>query len=285
MVFSGASRQQSDEIALLPFALPGSPLPAVEGRPSPAPEPVFALLCDTSSAENWTTIETADRIGMVPLGPPPVYATPEHDSDEVPAYLVLLPRLDLDALRVESVLFFARAAHGPLWPLDRHPASDARADGPRRAKDGAIAAVAGMNLLRSFAWVQWDFARREVRCSSIRPYAPDPDRLRATLPLDASSGPLRVRAAFDGRPQPAVLDTAGDYEAALPEPPLGLLRQVSLGDVVFRQVKASAVDELGLRPADTARIGRRLLERYRVTLDNRQNVVHLEVPPAAPAVP
>ena len=59
---------------------------------------------------------------------------------------------------------------------------------------------------------------------------------------------------------------------------MALIRQITLDNVVLREVHATAARTLGLGRPDIVRIGLRLLSRYTVTVDNRRNVVYLEIP-------
>ncbi len=268
-VFVGGNRQNLDRVASLDFAPIGEkPLPVVEVRAGDAERACWALT-DTTSPASWTGLQGARRLGLVPLGNPVYMATPYHVVDEVPGYLCVLPSLALEGgLRVDNALFYARSAKGPLWPLSRDPGA------------ARVRFVLGMDILRSFSYVQWDFPSRRLVLSSVRPYRPDPRSVLALVPLETSTGALTVRGVVAGREQTVLIDLAGDYDLAVEKPPLGLVRQVSVGDLVLRQLRSVPTREMGFGFREHARLGLGVLARYRVTVDNRSNTLCVEAPAA-----
>jgi hypothetical protein len=265
-VFVNANRVFPGQQAILYFVSPREvPLPLVEAKVGMG-GPATAVLFDTSSRESWTGYDEIAAFGLVPLGAPGFDQMPSHVVDSLHSYLCLLPSLVLDQVRMDTVLVYARAAHGPLWPLNR--ASAAR----------ECRLVLGTLALQNFSHVQWDFPGRTMMLSSGEAYEPKEEDVLAVLPLLPGDGPLTVEGQIDGRQQSIILDLAGDFELAMEKPPSGLVGQASLGDLVFRQVRALTSAELGLGSPATARIGARLLADYRVTLDNRRRVVYIERP-------
>ena len=87
-----------------------------------------------------------------------------------------------------------------------------------------------------------------------------------------------VDGMVDGQPGPIILDTAGDFELSVTNASVHLMKQLSLGDLVFRQVRAITSRDNGLEPQKYPRLGRQLLSRYKVTFDNLHSMVYFERP-------
>ncbi len=267
-VYTGGFRLYPGSPAELPFdappELPLTVLPVgcgahVEGR----------VLVDTTTADTWVSMEQASRLRLVALGPPFFNVKPAHVLDNAPAFLSLVPGLTFGPLRMETVPAFARASHGPLWPLSRSAAA------------GPVDFVAGLSLLKAFAWVQWDYPARVWRAAPAGAYQPREETLLAVVPIESSPGGLMIKGRLDGKSAVFLVDTAGDFELAMDAPPMKLIRQISAGDLVFRQVKAVSTRDLALGQPDIPRIGARLLMKYRMTLDPRRNVLVFERPAGA----
>lgn len=270
-VIVNGNRTRAGQRAIAPFVSPpGSAFPLVRAR---AGATELQAITDTSAPESWTAMDRRVELGLVPLGPPTQVVQPAHVADPVDGYLSVIPSFSIDQLDVEAAIFYARASRGPLWPLSRTAVAE------------KAAAVCGFDFLRGFAAVQWDFSGRVLLLSSSTAYEPDPGRLIASLPFDPTNGVLIVRGEVGGKPGQVLLDTAGEFEVAMDNPPQSLLRQIAVGDIVFRQVQVVPTRQLGLGRPDLTRVGLRLLSRYRVTMDNRRNLVYFEKPLEAGVVP
>ena len=266
-IYAGAFRPQFNALARAEFITDTtSAIPMIEGRVGLNWN--CKVMIDTTSPDNWIDLESALANRLAPIGPggKAVAVTPAHVVDPTEGYACLCPTLYLDQLRFDAVVMYARAARKPLWPLSRAPATQ-EAD-----------IVLGMSALRAFTYVQWDFQSRRVIFSANQPYVPAPERLIAEVPAEGGMRALMVTGRINGEKRPLLLDTAGDFELVMEEPPSGLIRQVSLGDVVFRQVRAGAVGDHGLGAPEFARVGVGLLSKFLITLDNRRNVVIFESP-------
>ncbi len=265
-VFVGANRLHPSQQAVLPFATRrSSTAPVIEGGLK-GEEPLPFLL-DTSSRESWLRFESASGLRTVALGTDRAYGTtPTHVRDDLVGYDCLLPHLVFDPLWIENVVLFVRAASGPLGVVGRH------VDGPR--PEGVL----GCNILREFASVQMDFEDRMVTLTTSLAYRPNSARLLAAVPLLEKDGPYAVQGMVEGKKVTLVLDTGGDFEIALPRMALGPVKQVSVGDLVFRNVRAYTLRERGLQPDTVVRLGRQLLSRYKVTFDNLRYTVYFEKP-------
>jgi len=264
-----AHRVRPDLVALVPLAGPEySTLAILEGQIGPRP---VRFLLDPTSAGNWTSLERARKYGMVPLGPPLIYAQPDHVPELGRGALCVCPELQVDVMTVAAALFYARPIRGPLWPLAR--SADAH----------DVDAVLGWVFLRAFEYVSWEFSIRAVVFSS-RPLQLEPDHPRVLdrLPLLPGYNALAVNASVDGKIRPVLVDLAGDFEFVQEEPSLSPLRQVSLGEVVFRNVRVSSRTEQGLGFPNLSRIGLRLLSRFDVVLDNHRNELWILAPRVRP---
>lgn len=263
-VYTDANRIYQDITVYLPFVSPpGTSLPMIAG--SVRSGAALRALTDTTTAEGWLALDRRRALGFEILGPDPRAIQPQHVLDDAPGLAGVLPELRLSELRVEMALLYGRTARGSLWPLTRDP------------RTGTADAVLGMDLLRAFSWVQWDFPNR-LLVLSTQPLAADPDTRRlAELPLQSAAGPLIVEAEIEGRAVSITLDTAGDYEFCADRPPSDIVRQLSLGDLVFRRLQAQDPRALGLPPG-SPRLGLRALAPFRLTLDNRRKMVYIDAP-------
>lgn len=242
---------------------PGLMLPMIAGEASGGP---VTLMVDPTAPRSWTVLNRRRLLDLQPISPPPLLQDPVQVVDTRPGVLTVAPRLRVDRVDVEAVLLYARGGEGTLWPLCRHAA----------AQDAA--AVLGFDFLRAFSWVQWDFESRLLLAETTAVYEPRAERVVAQLPLEQGAEGLTVRALINGEAKLVLLDLAGDYEMALENPPMELIRQLTLDDVVIRDVRALPARDLGLGRPDIPRVGLRLLSRFRVTLDFHRNVVFLELP-------
>ncbi len=264
-VFTDANRIYQELTVYLPFTSPaGTALPQIEARIGEGAR--IAAVTDTTTAESWAPLDRRRALGLEILGPEPALIRPQHVLDDVAGIAAVIPELRLSEFRVEMALVHGRAARGRLWPLTRDP------------RTGAADLVLGMNLLRAFAWVQWDFPNRLLVLSTEGPYGEGEAERLAALPLKSASGALAVDAVIEGRPSALILDIAGDYELCLDNPPGDIARQVSLGDVLLRRLETRDPRALGLAPG-VPRLGLRALAPFRLTLDNRRKMLYIERPP------
>ncbi|HBA84061.1 MAG TPA: hypothetical protein DCZ95_08210 [Verrucomicrobia bacterium] len=262
--FTGACRLHPEQAAHLKFE---------SGRHSLAPMIAFKdsagksykALIDTSSSFSWLTFETAKKMQMIPLGPPAYDLIPQHVNEDIPGYACTASRIVFDQVYMETPLFYTRSALGPLGTLSRDQISP------------LPDAVLGCNMLKAFTFVQINYPTRHVALSSTFEYAPGTN-LVATVPLREIKGAIAVMGSMDGKPTSFILDTAGDYAIALDPAPEEPIRQVSLGDLVFRQVQAVSSQEKGLGMRDVPRIGNRLLGKLNLTFDYKNRVVYFEKP-------
>ena len=264
-IYVGGHRLHPNQIATLPFAslkLRTAPLVRLQTTS----EDEHLALLDTTTKESWISFEAALKIGLIPMGPPPHELVPIHVKDTSLGVLGLLSKLRFDTLHMENALFHARLTDKGLGPLVRD----------RFRWKPQI--VVGYDMLGAFRFVQFDFANREVMLSSTLPYEPNEQNLVATVRLQEIGGVVTAKGTIDDYQGPIIIDVAGDYHIASTKPNAEYAQHVGLGELVFRHVPAVNVDDAGLGYPAYPRIGRKLLSRFKVTLDNKRKLIYFERP-------
>ena len=263
-IFTGAHRVHSDRFAQVAFS---------QARRSSVPMIPVRLrfqedheaLIDTSSPVSWIQFGPAVREGVIPIGPPPHRMFAAHVNDPIPGFLSVASRLTISPINVETTLLYVKAAHGPLEYLQRHSTAP------------AATIVLGSEFIRAFQFVQINFPARMATFSTTTTFTPDSDRLIASVPLQSYYGILAVKGLLDDLETPFLLDSLGDYALAT-EHGGNTVRHMSIGDLVFRNVESVSMEQAGLGLEEIPRIGRRILERFSVTFDAEQALVHFERP-------
>ena len=265
-VFVGANRLHASQQAVLPFmSKRGDSAPVIAAGLKV--EEALPFLIDTSAKDSWLRFESTEALQAKTIGMDHAYGiTPRHVRDDILGYACLLTSLKFDTLSMENMIVYARTAIGPLGTMARN------------VERPPLEGVLGCNVLRAFATVQFDFHDRLITLTSTLPYHPKESQLLAAVPMADTEGVYTVNGMVDGKKETIILDTGGDFEIALPKMTLGPVKQVSLGDLVFRQVRTYTLRERGLEPDKTVRIGRGLLGRYKMTFDNLHYTVYFEKP-------
>ncbi len=272
-VFAGAHRVHQGDVARLNFLgdkTSTAPIVMLDGRGKLN----MPALLDTCARDSWVTAAGGAQLSVTLLsGPPPYQAVAAHVYDEIGGAAGVAQKVVLEESHIENVIFYLRLAQGPLGPLARW------------LNDPAPAAVLGSSFLRAFSFVQVDYPQRKtVFASSTRFIPPPADTLVAKLPLKEILGVPAVDGALDGDPVTVLLDTAGDYDLVMNEPPSDTIRRLSIGDLVFPpDVKVVSSMDQGLGPISYPRVGRRLLARYKITFDFKGKSVFFERPALAEA--
>lgn len=272
----GLTAYTTDDGALFAGAFRG--LQNQIGRPALAADknstaPIIAInegkalmMIDTAAAESWLTVEASLALQTTPLAGPDLFERQaRHVYDPIGGFAAVLPRMTIDKLPVNEAVFYVRNARGPLDALNRWERSP--------ALDGIL----GADFVRSFEFVRVGLAGRQVVLSSSGAY-PYMDKAVAALPLVELQGGLAVECMMDGEKHTALIDLAGDFEVALERPTGPLMKQVTLGDVVFRNVEVVSAFDLGLGLTSPPRIGRQLLERYDLVFNQKGQQLLLERP-------
>jgi hypothetical protein len=282
--FEFANRVHQDRSAQMDFISPQNlRIPVIRARTASFVD--FNLLLDSSARQNWLLLPSVRAMDYVPFKPPTgEYA--DHVVAEIPGYAGVANKIVLDALHIESPVFYVPPARGGLGPLARaneRPLLDElgeKALKSRRALGMKTQAVMGASLMRSFAYIRFDFPGRNVRFSSHMTYTPAASSsVLANLPMRDWHGRPAVPATFDGNSILLVIDTGGDFELSLPGEARDNTGPLVLGDLQIDDVRACSHAELGLPESFPARLGRRLLARYIVTLDHKNQRVWFEGKP------
>ena len=266
--FAGASRVHQGDVARLSFQGARdstAPLVALAGRGIKG----LPALIDTTSKDNWINAVAGQQLGIVMLvGPAPYQMQAQHVYDEIGGAAGLVQKVMLDESHVENVVFFMQAASGPLGSTARW------------VENPAPVLTLGNALLRGFSFVQLNYPERSaVFASTARFPPPDASTLLAKLPMKDVMRAIAVDGTLDGDPVSILIDTAGDYDLVLNEPPDTTMRRLSIGDLVFPpEVNVVSSMDQGLGPTVYPRIGRRLLSRFKVTFDFRNKQIYFERP-------
>lgn len=283
--FEFANRPRPERTARMDFAAPQqSRLPVVKGR-SALTDP-FPMLLDTSARQSWATLAAARGLEYRVFAPAEgEYA--DHVAADVPGYAGAGNKLIFDKLHVESPIYYVAPAGGGLGALARaaERADLAPALAARREKAAArLPLVLGAALLRNFAYVRIDFPARAVVFSSTRAFKPsNASAVAVQLPMLDWRGRPAVHAALDGEPLLLVLDTAGDFDLAVPDEDGPQTGTLALGDLVLDDVELRPHGTLGLPAAFPARLGLGVLAEYAVTLDFKNRRIWFENPAQAGA--
>lgn len=263
--FSGANRLHPQQLANVDF-IQGSPSTAPMVKADDGRNETIVALIDTSAGRSWLDFATFTRVKAIPLGPPAYDSMPKNVNDSVPGYACVLTKFRFDQLHIENALFYFRAATGPLGYL------------ARGEEQPTPSAILGCDILKAFAFVQIDYPNRSVVFSATSEYSPDPTNLIAALPLKEVDGVFATEGMLDNEKKLILLDSAGDFEIAMDNPPSDKLKQVSVDDLVFRNVMVSSSKDRSLGLLSHPRIGRRLLARFKVTLTPKKKLLYVERP-------
>lgn len=264
--FTGGFRLHPEQYCQLPFQTSRkSAAPIIELRSS-TPDVYYGLI-DTSSSDCWVDYPTARLLPVIPLGPPAYELNPLHLQDNIKGYLSLVEKLRLDKLHIENSLIYTKASYGDLGPL------------ARQQHKNKPQLILGTRLLRTFAFVHFNYQQQQVLFSSTQPYPRPTDRLVAATPFTLLDGGYACEGYMDGQRTTFLIDTAGDYECALPIPPSTGVNQLMLGDlVIIKPTIISLTDEHAPMLSNRARIGNKLLAKFNMTIDNKEETIYFERP-------
>jgi hypothetical protein len=289
--FAFANRPHMGRAAEKPMAYAqGTPYPVIDVKAGD--ETSFRMLVDTSARQGWLVLDACRDMDYRPFDPA-LGERPDHVDSPLPGYAGVGNKIVMGTMHVESPVFYVPMAAGHLGPLarlERPAGAEPLPDKSVRARENlrtGIRAVMGAEMLKNFDWVRFDFPNRKLRVSSNGAWkAPNADAVVARLPMQDWNGRPAVAVRVDGRPMLAVLDTAGDFEISLPDPPADDGR-VELGDRPLSadlpqfMVPLRSHASLGLPGTFPARLGLRILGRYAVTLDYKNRIVWFEDPELA----
>ena len=223
-------------------------------------------LLDVSSPNSWlefTKSQTLD-VKFMGLNEEPIPYRGGYNTGRVHAFAGIVTQLRIENLFMENVPFYVRMASGSLGPL------------ARGIRYPHVDAILGYDNLRSFEYIQFDLADDLIRLSSTIPYTPHESLVMTKAKITHVQGyGLAVEGAIFGKDTPILLDFAGNFSFARSDANASTTKQVSVGDIVFRQVPTMELPVQNSLP----RMGRMLLEKYIVTICNNEGVVYFERPP------
>lgn len=268
-VFTGSFRVPTDRFAVADFISDryGDSVCGINVRLR-GPDHHSALI-DTSAGGSWIAYGLARENGVIPLGPTPVQRIAAHVNDNIPGILGVASRVVVDPVHVDTALLYIPAAHGPLTALHRGT--------PRRFAP----LVLGADFLRAFSFVQFNFPERMVAFGTTTPYEADPDRLIGSVPFHNHNGHLAMNGLLNGTPTMFLIDSLGAYALATAGPVTDAsenVRQVILGEMVWHNLARQDLQVVGLGLPEYARIGRDLLDRFVVTIDQPNRRILFERP-------
>ena len=219
-------------------------------------------LLDLSSPASWMEFSTASDFGATFMGmDEDVIPYRGNYAGDVKAYAAVVSQIRIDNLFMESIPLYVRMSIGGLGPFSRG------------IFEPNIDTVFGYDILGLYETLQFDLRDEHVVLSSSHSYSPQEDLLMSAARIVPVQGyGLTVEGAIFGEATPIVLDIAGDYHFMRGDKNVSQTKQVSIGDIVYRKVPTLPL------PIDTAlpRAGRRMLEKYIITVCPRQGYVYFE---------
>ncbi len=262
MPYFGATLLEANQSASRTFKPGGLPIIELQGE---SRRKRMTVLLDTASNASWMQYSCAAKNALTFLkykGQVVTYLG-TASTEGANAFAGIIPLLQIDDLTLNNTPFYIRMAKGTMKPVV-YSSTVPRVD-----------AVLGYDNLRQFQYIQFNLRDGIVRFSSSTPYTPDEKRLMGQVGVSTVCRDcLAVQGSVFGKPVPIVLDFAGDYAFARGDTREPVTEQVELGEVVFIKVPTEVLAAQDLFP----RAGRRMLEKYIVTVCPRQGVVYFEQP-------
>jgi len=221
------------------------------------------VLLDTSSTSSWIEFLASQEMGALFLGinDKAIPYRGKYNTGKVEAYSAVVRQMRINQLFIENVPLYVRMASDSLGPLAR---------GIHAPK---IEMVMGYDTLKNFEFIQFNPKKETIIFSATTPYTPNPNIITHQARIISLRGNgLMVEGMIDGQPIPIVLDFAGDYHFARGDQKVNITKEVTLGEVVYKKVPTL------LLPAHKAppRVGRKLLNRYIITICNKEGIVYFE---------
>lgn len=264
-LITGGNRRHSSQAARLYWDNgKHSPQPRVEVQNHKGT--YLTALLDFTTAPSWTSFEGCAKLNARPVGPPVFERRPEHVLDDARCFLTVVPKIRFENLNMENVLVYTRAVTGNPGPL------------MRCSKGDQVDLIIGTDLLMELSFIHLNPVKQYVVLASTQKYPLEDKSLIASTPYTRINGVPTVTALMEGQKIPLVLDPAGDFELALPKAPNEPIRQLSIGDLVFRSVAATNFASVGIPENSMPRLGRRIIDKFILTLDTQRGAWHWEKP-------
>lgn len=262
MMYIGGTKLQPDESALGTFPPDGMPIIEMDGKPFGRN---LTVLLDTASNASWMQFESAKRnkATLLLLNGMTIPYLGNESTGGVNTYAGVVPLLKFDDIVLENTPFYIRMAKGRMHPVVYSKSVP------------SVDAVLGYDNLRQFKYIRFNMAKGEVRFSTSTPYLPNEKLLMDKVGISAiCRDRLAVNGSIGGQPVPVVLDFVGDYAFARSDTREPVTKQVEFGDVVWRNVKTEVLTVQDRFP----RAGRKMLDKYVVTVCPAEGVVYFERP-------
>lgn len=263
ITYIGQAHLHPNHLATAGFEKRDIPVIKMEGR---TPHKNMVAMLDTSAIDSWMGFSTAELFDVKPMGinDQLIPYRGGLNTGNTPAYASVVTQLRIKQLFIENAPIYVRMATGSMGPL------------ARGISDPHVDAVIGYDILSQFEYIQFDIANRRVAFSATIPYVPHENLVltRATIEPVEGYG-LAVGGAIFGQDTPIILDVAGNYHFARNEATDGMTKQVSIGNLVYRQVPTLPLPGRDSPP----RAGRQMLSPYLVTICPKEGIVYFERPP------
>lgn len=260
IAYRGTGRLHPRHMAQVDFLQGNIPVIEVQGRAS---RKKMNVLLDVSSPSSWMEFKTAQEFEAKFMGwnDHVIPYRGVYNTGDVDAYAGVVTHLRIKQLFMENMPFYIRMAQGSLGPM------------ARGIKVPAVGATMGWDHLRLFEYIQFDAQEGKIYLSATIPYVPHEDLVMAkTKIINLPNYGLAVTGAIFGDPVPILLDFAGDYHFARGDKRVGTTKQVSIGELVYRQLPTLMLPAHNSPP----RAGRKMLEPYIVTICAKEGVVYFE---------
>lgn len=238
-------------------------IPLIRVRNNESGKAMNALI-DSGSPVSWMEFGTSRDFEAVFLsaGKERLRYPGPLNTGGAPGYAAVIPRMDLGYVEISNTPLYVRMALHSLGPFARG------IEAPQ------VDAAFGYDFLKDFEYGRFDFRNREVLFSSSDIYVPDVDLLMSVCRItEVPEGGLAVQGSISGVPSNIILDMAGDYFFSRGDVKVNVTRQVSLGDVVWRKMPTLLLPTGSKR---APRAGRKMLEKYIVTVCPKRGVVYFE---------
>ncbi len=256
----GEARLHPNHMASVKMLEDGIPVVKMQGM---SKRSKMNVLLDTSSPNSWIEFSAAQKLDVHFLGinDQPFPYRGSYNTGGAAAFAGVAGQVRIDTLFLENVPFYVRMSIGSLGPL------------ARGIKKPQVDAVMGFDTLRIFEYVQFDLKNSTVALSATTPFnEPEGDNVHVAKIIPSRSFGLVVEGTVNDEKKPVIIDLAGDFDFARGDIKVAVTPEVGLGDLTFLDLP-TLVLPLHDSPA---RVGRKQLASYRITICNKSGVVYFE---------
>lgn len=255
--FQGQARLHPNHTAQMDF-IKGEPVIEFRGR---SKRNSGAALLDFSSPVTWINYSTAEMFGAVFMGLNGDVIPYRGGGNGADSFAAVISQLRFDQCFMENVPLYVRMSRGSLGPA------------ARGISKPHVDMAFGYDVLGLFETIQLNLRDGVVAFSASHSYTPNEDLLMSAADIQRVPGyGLAVNGSVYGVDTPVVLDPAGDYSFMRSDKKVSQTKQVSLGDLVYRQVPTEFIPYSGALP----RAGRQMLDKYLITICPRMGKVYFE---------